>query len=549
MSSHVGKAASSETVTIAGRAVLAAYSTTAIVLLVVEACVFITEPLVEFRTPMFQWSRLPTAVFFAALVGVGLGVAEFNRPKPLRIVGRVVACITAAYAMSVLALITVAAWGDFTDRAGGDRNFDFGVPKPVEDFFVEHQVENPFGLGFWTLITPPAIVALVGIITFLRSRTRNNDRNLTEQLGLPILCFATISSAFLLGSMMAETRFPRGEVDLGAVAFPALPVIVLGALSALAATRLNAPALLRLARPGGQGTIDLGKVLSSASQISVVTLVLLYLGISQISGYASRLSELIQAREAFAFDIVNAHFDDFTSNSASTSDANGRLLKKWYPLPSVPWGKVSIAQYPGSGVWYWVEVDSILSKEKWSARGNRLPSAVANLTQEVADRNGIVYSSSDDALKIYPRIETQLRAKEVALPGAGLSLDLGSFTLLAPFVVFAALVLLGDRARTALLHFARPKDPWILLDANHGLAGVLAWLWLGALAAGPWLLTVLVVQAVALLLRSKGLDETFALDGIATAYIALVLVLLLAATYSAVKSLLILRLVTRSGRT
>jgi hypothetical protein len=55
-------------------------------------------------------------------------------------------------------------------------------------------------------------------------------------------------------------------------------------------------------------------------------------------------------------------------------------------------------------------------------------------------------------------------------------------------------------------------------------------------------LAVLTVQAVALTLRAKGSFETFALDGFATAYIVSVIVLLLAPTISAVKNLLLLRL-------
>ena len=130
----------------------------------------------------------------------------------------------------------------------------------------------------------------------------------------------------------------------------------------------------------------------------------------------------------------------------------------------------------------------------------------------------------------------------MAFPGTGLSLNLSSFTLLVPFIVFAALVLLQYRARTALTYYSRTKVPLIILHARRGLAGTLARLWLSAIAIGPYLLSILVVQAVALTLRARGgTVNTLSLDAIATGYVLAVLVMLITSTRSAVKTLLALR--------
>jgi hypothetical protein len=544
MLAHSDKDASREMVPISRFALLVGYGAAVFALLLVEACDLITEPLVEFRAPTFEFRNLPIPLFFAALICAGLCCADLRCRKPFSVLGPAVAYITATYVMSVLALSVFAAWIDFTNRVGGYRELGFTLPKALEDFFDRHDPLNPFGLGFWALMTPPALVALPIIIGLFRCRN-GNARRLTERLAVVILSAAAGCGAFLLGSVIAETRFPTSLLDVGLIAFSTLPVVVLGALSTLVTRRLFMPPEPRKARPTPHGKIDLGKVLSSASQTSVVTLLLLYLGISQISGYANQVSELIEAREAFAFDVVNASVLDFNS---SASDSNGRLISKTAILTSIPWGDVSVIQDPRDTVWYWVEVAEALTKEKWSARSNHQPGDAANHTKEIADREGVAYKDSENAIKIYPRIEKQLRAKEVAFPDTGLSLNLSSFTLLVPFVVFAALVLLGDRARAALHDYARPDDPWILLDADRGLTGLLAWLWLGALAFGPWLLAVLVVETTALMLRAKGAHETFLLDGIATAYIALVLVLLLVSACSATKNLLMLRSLARESK-
>jgi hypothetical protein len=163
----------------------------------------------------------------------------------------------------------------------------------------------------------------------------------------------------------------------------------------------------------------------------------------------------------------------------------------------------------------------------------------------MADREGVSYSSSDTAVSIYPKVEAQLRSKQVAFPGVGFSLDLSSFTLVAPFVLFAVFVLLGERARIAVNCLAVPDDPWILFDGHSGLSGLLALLWLAALAIGPWVLAVVLVQVISLLLRTKGDFENFAIDGLATAYVTLALIILLVPAALAVLRLLLLRQLKR----
>jgi hypothetical protein len=153
----------------------------------------------------------------------------------------------------------------------------------------------------------------------------------------------------------------------------------------------------------------------------------------------------------------------------------------------------------------------------------------------------IKYDANETAVQIFPRVEAALRAKEVALPETGISLDLSSFTIVAPAVVFAALVLLGYRVKAALVSYSGSDEPWLLLDADQELPGMLARLWMLALAILPWLLSIFVVSAVALTLRAKGQSESWTLDIVATTYVCTVIVMLIAPSAIAVGNLVALR--------
>jgi hypothetical protein len=521
---------------------LTGYVITAVALLLVEACTFVTAPLVNFEIPSLRLDYVPYAIFFAMAIAAGLLLGKTQRPRTFPSAGPLVASLTASYSLATVALAVVAAWTDFTAR---DLALEWLKWDELQDFFTRHPPYE-LGIGLWVVLTPFALIAFPGTIWLLRWSDYRDGRG-SERLAALILCITLGSTAFLLGSMMTETRFSRGEVDIGDVIFAPIPVIILGALTAWVVIKFSARMPSRSAARSPIADGDFTKSLSSASQISVVTLVLLYLGISQTSGYASRIAELIELRHAFAADILHDFFANGGTLNTSTLGPDGQPRDHSGLVPDVPWGDVEIVKYAAERLdhRYSVQVRETLNKETWSVNEYRQTFG-GKSTQQVADRQGVRYDAAEGSIKIYPRVEAQIRAKEVAFPGTGLSFELASFTLVVPFVVFAALVLLAYRANVAISSFSSTKEPWILLDASRGLPALLAWLWLCALTLGPWVLGVLVVQVVGLTLRATGPLKSVVLDSVATAYVAVVLTILLTATISAINALLTLRALARA---
>ena len=191
-----------------------------------------------------------------------------------------VACLTTACTISVMALSVAAAWFDFTAR---DEDIGLDHYERLTKFFSAH---SPFELswGLWLMIAPGASIAFIAVLWIVVRRVQREA--ITEVLAGWTLMIGAGSAAFILGSMMTETRFPRGLLDISDLVFPPIPVILLGALTAWTAVKLGA-SMPRPASTAGTGSA-FAKLLSSASQISVLTLVLLYLGISQTSGFAGR---------------------------------------------------------------------------------------------------------------------------------------------------------------------------------------------------------------------------------------------------------------------
>ena len=521
------------------RTLIIGYGVAAIVILLIEACYFLSEFILRFEVPYFDFRNIPTTVLFAAIICIGLCCARF-RPRYFPLFGLMVAYVTFAYATGSLIATVLMSWLDFTSRQDGSRALNFSMQDKLESFFNAHPPWSPFGFGFWAALTPFAFFVLVILSPFVPG-LRKRCPNVGRCLALMILAIAIPITSFVSGSLLAEHRVPRGLIGGSDVVVSLLPVVILGALSAFVVLSLSASkteGLLSTSQPSSK--VDFSKVIASASQLSVVALILLYLSISQISGYATNISELIQLRRAFASDILHTYAPADDVLNASTTEGNGEV-KRWTLVPSVPWATVEVAKYEADHDWYRIEVQEALSNEKWSARAHRINDYPGGNTQTMADREGVSYSSSDTAVSIYPKVEAQLRSKQVAFPGVGFSLDLSSFTLVAPFVLFAVFVLLGERARIAVNCLAVPDDPWILLDGRSGLSGLLALLWLAALAIGPWVLAVVLVQVISLLLRTKGDFENFAIDGLATAYVTLALIILLVPAALAVLRLLLLR--------
>jgi hypothetical protein len=268
---------------------------------------------------------------------------------------------------------------------------------------------------------------------------------------------------------------------------------------------------------------------------------LVYLGIFQTLAYSKRTAELIEARKAFTSDVLYKFFANGGNLLATRTSADGTLLESSSSFLGVAWADVEIIQYPTDKK-YVVQVTRELSGEKWSVHQYHQPFDKGTATQEVADRYGIAHEGVDDALKLYPRIETQLRSADVSFPGAGISLDLTSFAFVVPVIVFATLTLFGHWLNRVIRDYRKGGElQWVLVDARGGIVGLVARLWLIAIVAGPWVLSVVFVEAVALTLRTKGTLNTLALETASSLYVVFVLITLAISTKAAAQALVELR--------
>jgi hypothetical protein len=261
------------------------------------------------------------------------------------------------------------------------------------------------------------------------------------------------------------------------------------------------------------------------------------LSINQITGYVQRTCRLIDAREAFAQDVLDRNSAKTSQDVSVTRDGWTYTVRR---IPGILWGEVNVIDERRSSRPYTVEVTEGLrqghaepSAEKWAMHlyGATNGAVPPERTRENAEREGIHAEKDETYLQLFPRVERELRSKEAEFPGTGVSLHLGTFAFLAPFAVFGTLVVLDFRIRSALQVSSSDADSWILLDARSGLAGFLAHLWLAAIAVGPWLLSILVVDAVSLFIRAEGIRSVLPLV-LAGGYVVFVIVILLSSTTS-----------------
>jgi len=346
---------------------------------------------------------------------------------------------------------------------------------------------------------------------------------------------------------MAELETPAGDlISASAIAMVPLSVVAIGASAAWAYLRgLRESQPTEVWKPD-KNSPRVSKLIASASQISVLALVPLFLAVSQASAYGTRLVRLVQDREAFADDLIE-QYNDMT-NASTVYSRDGHQIMKTRLVPGVAWGDISVDQLPVAFKPYRVQVRESLSRESWSVRRRLVKSSTGVLftgTKGAADREGVKYDANETAIQIFPRIESTLLSREVAFPGSGISLELGSFTFLVPTVIFANFVLLGYRVKAALAEYTPVDEPWLLLDAQSGLPGLLANLWMVALAVAPWLLSILMVRTVALTLKTRGSESSWTLDAVATC-VALVIVFLAISVATAIRNLIALRELSRS---
>jgi hypothetical protein len=523
-----------------GPGLLGSCAAAAALLLLVQGWPYITPFLHNFEIPPMDWSRLPYTIFYSACLWAGLSCISFGDGGRLASIRKIIALVVAAYAFSALAGAAALAWIDFAAR-----NVNIVFPEPLQHFLATHAINDPSDVGLWVvllLLTPGALIA--GIALAAASHPWNLHQ-LVHLESLPFLLLVATAgcTAFLFGSGSAESLSlaVSDMIDAADIGWAVLPVVALGSLGAWVTLQWRGASALPRPPSSSREAANIENILSSATRTSLLVLVLLYLGISQTSAYSNRMAELVDARKAFASDILYAFFSKGGTFTSTTTSADGKLLASSSVVIGVPWADINIVQYPGDPQ-YVVEVTRKPSQEKWSVRQYHQSFDAGTATQQIADQYGISYQSTDDATKIYPRIETQLRAADVSFPGAGISLDLTSFVFVMPVVVFATLVLFGHWLSQLTRGYHEGVEPqWVLVDARDGIVGMVARIWLIAIVVGPWLLSIVFVEAMALTLRTKGMLNTPALEGVFSIYVGIVLVMLTVSTKTAAQTLIELR--------
>jgi len=487
---------------------------------------------------------LPVLVSTLAIFG-GLSLPILRQQGIFRWLGLAVAWLTASCSLGAVGFIALNAWLLFTNRFNDNSRNPIVLPAPLLKFFETYSPLNFFGPGFWIVLAPFALVALVALTVVLRGRV--TDRiDLSRRLsGLILGSVAAVAAPLFGGTLAGEGQFDM--INPGDLWAPGLAVVALGALAARVFAARNEPSP-PIATNGNDRPTDLSAAIVGASRYSTFVILILYLAISQINSYSDHLKELIEARNAFASDVVNENILHPQQYGPAITWKNGKISSYSTMVSNVPWGTVDIITTPYTGPANLnaapdiiVDVKMTVTHEHWSAVGHAWKIPSVNQLRAIADRDGISAGPPDDAVAIYPKVERWVDQQEIIVPGVGLSVGVASFALLVPFAVFAVTVLMGERLTTVLQRYRRSRARWIVMDAKQGFPLLLAWLWLAALAVGPWTFCIVLIKCIALLLRAKGALETYTVDFFATGYVLIVIVLVLVPTMTVVRDLVTLR--------
>ncbi len=524
-SRSIGKPPASEI----GPGLLGGCAAAAALLLLVQGWPYITPFLHNFEIPPTDRGRLPYTILYSACLCAGLSCISFSNSRRLSMIRKVVALVVAAYAFSALAGAAAFAWIDFAARNG-----DGVFPEPIQHFFAAHPINDPSDIGLWVIwvaLTPGALIAGIA----LAAASHQCEFTSVRSFEVPAILASRHNGGlrrFLVRKRKRREPVPRGfrfdrcrryGMARASGRGARLPRCLGHAGTAWRERATSHPIIV------ARGSEHREHFVVGRADVSS-RLVLLYLGISQTSAYANHMAELVDARKAFGADILYAFFSKGSTLTTTTTSTDGKLLTSSSAVSGVPWADVNIVQYPGDQQ-YVVEITRKPSQEKWSVRQYHQPFDKGIATQLIADQYGIPYQSADDATKIYPRIETQLRAADVSLRGAGISLDLTRFAFVMPIVVFATLVLFGHwlKELTRVYHKGAELQ-WVLVEASDGIVGMVARIWLVAIVVGPWLLGVVLVEAMALTMRTRGMLNTPALEGVFSIYLGVVLIMLTVST-------------------
>jgi hypothetical protein len=121
------------------------------------------EPLVNSRLPMVhQWPTIRIEAAFAVVIWLGLLWCDRYA------VGRVTALAVSSCCLAMTALAVTGAWIEFANRrADADA---WRLPPKLQAFLDRHDAFDPLNVGFWVVIAPFSVVALLGLLWTFRKR-------------------------------------------------------------------------------------------------------------------------------------------------------------------------------------------------------------------------------------------------------------------------------------------------------------------------------------------------------------------------------------------
>jgi len=291
-----------------------------------------------------------------------------------------------------------------------------------------------------------------------------------------------------------------------------------------------------------------GTYIASARTLGMLLLVIVYFGFSQASSHANQLNRLKDAREAFAAEIVLRYLKGYEGFQAwledlprwdrdLTASSRNTPIFNWleehpsrHEPPEPPlWARsvrisvvdVSSGTYASlfssptpAGVYFEVQVEES-ETENWFARPglNFDYDLEESKLHSLALQAGLLPGKDEDLDTLFWRLQNELIAKDVALPGSGISFRVGQVVWIAVIATLVILVVLRNRVRYVFRDSELGAGvPWLVLDAKGGLAGRIAEFWIVALFVGPWVQGMAALVMAVLEIRMGTLAENMPLN-------------------------------------
>jgi hypothetical protein len=509
-----------------------------------------------------------------------------NGDQPVRTKHLIVPAMIATPFLGLIVAAGVFNSIELVDRTSGPRNVELlGIfslnGDRLEHFFDDAPKRAALGIAFGLLVA-------TGLILFARRRSRSAA---LLRLSMLVLVVGWIVLSLSLPAELAVCGHTDGsflDVLTGSyLALLASVVVFVWALGpAIYLLRYVAP---RLHETAPSEPLKGGPYIASARTLALLLSVIAYFGYTQATAHATRLDYVIAARQAFSEDLVRRYTNGLTEFQGwLASPASGDLdttfewlrqyLKESYPEP-IPWARSVKVKAAGvrnpslldsfsRGIRFAVEVEEYSDDRKWTSwvtvnffslyhfvnptQESQSPTGVAatgGRLWTIAVRGGFKPEREEDFIALYPRLESDLLAKEITLPTSGFSFRVSQVVWVCTLVAFVLLLLIRDRVRNV---FRDPElgwgEPWLVLDARGWIGRRLAQLWIAGLFAGPWLITVATTRVAALSLRANGSISDLWQDLALTLLLSAMVILSGWASLAATSDILRLRRLQRDRR-